>query len=152
MTTQSNKHPAHGILLMEGQPTVIFDTICTRHKMNWLANSEVHQQLIETWTKADLWLVGRYVIMPNHIHLFAWATENANEYENWVRYWKSFFTKLHKVAAHRWQTDHWDTRIRNAAALEEKWNYIKQNPQRDGLVSNENDWPFQGEVFQLRWP
>ena len=147
----SNKKPAHGVLFIDGQPTVIFDTICTKQRSCWLANDQVHQEFIEIAKFADLWLVGRYVIMPDHIHFFAWATEQAIKYENWVKYLKSQFTKRHKIPSHRWQPDHWDTRMRNASAYEEKWNYVKQNPKRAGLIDDENDWPFQGEIFELRW-
>ncbi len=146
-----NKKPAHGVLFVDGQPTVIFDTICTKHKSPWLANETVHKQLVEVWKRASFWLVGRYVIMPDHIHLFAWATEQSIDYENWVRYWKSQFTRAHKIPPHRWQTDHWDTRMRTESGYEEKWYYVKQNPKRAGLVADENDWPFQGEIFELRW-
>lgn len=151
MSDSSNKQPAHGVRFVDGQPTVIFDTVCTKHKANWLDSEDVHKQLVEVWKSATLWLVGRYVIMPNHIHLFAWATEEAIEYDNWVRYWKSQFSKLHQHRSHVWQPDHWDTRIRSESTYEAKWNYVKQNPQRAELVGGENDWPFQGEVFELRW-
>ena len=125
MPDTSNKKPSHGIQFNDSQPTVIFDTICTKEKTAWLASDEVHLQLVEVWSSADYWLVGRYVIMPNHIHLFAWATEVSNDYENWVRYWKSLFTKIHRVKNHRWQPDHWERRMRNERAYEEKWNYVK---------------------------
>lgn len=147
-----NKKPTHGVRFVNGQPTVIFDTICTKNKTPWLASVNIHQQLVEIWQNADPWLVGRYVIMPDHIHFFAWATEQAIEYENWVRYWKSQFTKQHQVPDHRWQTDHWDTRLRNESVYEEKWNYVKQNPERAQLTTNNQPWPYEGEVFELRWP
>ncbi len=147
----SIKKPAHGVRFVDGQPTVVFDTICTKNKIAWLASTSVHKLLVEVWQNADLWLVGRYVIMPDHIHLFAWATEKAIDYENWVRYWKSQFTKQHKVPSHRWQADHWDTRMRSEAVYEEKWNYVKQNPKRAQLVNVEQAWPYQGEVYDLRW-
>ena len=151
MSDRFNKKPTHGVKFVEGQPTVIFDTVCTKHRMRWLDDESVHRQLLSVWKKSELWLVGRYVIMPDHIHLFAWATENSIEYENWVRYWKSQFTKLHQATEHRWQTDHWETRIRNENAYEEKWNYVKANPVRAELVADENDWPYQGEVFKMNW-
>ncbi len=151
MIDQSNKKPVHGVKFVDDQPTVIFDTICTKEKSPWLANQQVHDLLVEVWKKADFWLVGRFVIMPDHIHLFAWATEQSIEYENWVRYWKSQFSKLHRTPNHRWLDNHWDTRIRNNLAYEEKWNYVLQNPLRAGLVTDENDWLFKGEVFELRW-
>jgi hypothetical protein len=51
----------------------------------------------------------------------------------------------------RWQTDHWDTRVRTAEIYEEKWLYFLNNPVRKGLVNKPEDWPYQGEIFELRW-
>src|SRR3954464_12711051 len=87
------KHPAHGVAFIEGQPTIIFDTVCTKDRESWLACDEVHLTLRMVWQEATAWLVGRYMIMPDHIHFFAAATESTIEYENWVKYWKSQFTK-----------------------------------------------------------
>jgi REP element-mobilizing transposase RayT len=115
------KHPVHGILAVDGQPTIIFDTVCTKNREPWLADETVHNLLREIWHDATAWLVGRYVIMPNNIHLFAAATENSTvTHDNWVTYWKSLFTKRRQNPGHRWQTDCWDTRIRSLLAFEEK--------------------------------
>ena len=151
MPDPSNKRPAHGVRFLNDQPTVVFDTICTKDKTPWLDDPIIHDCLVDVWRNADLWLVGRYVIMPNHIHLFAWATDTAIDFENWVKYWKSQFSRLHKDPKHKWQPDHWDTRMRNAAAYEDKWNYVRQNPVRHGFVVDPDDWPYQGEVFEMRW-
>src|SRR5262245_30305565 len=110
------KHPAHGILFVEGQPTIIFDTVCTKERGKWLANDIVHNLLREVWLDADAWWMGRYMIMTDHIHFFAAATESPISYENWVKYWKSQFSKRHKNLEHRWLTDHWDVRVRSAKA------------------------------------
>ena len=96
--------------------------------------------------------MGRYMIMPDHIHFFAAATESGVvPYENWVKYWKSQFCKRHKVPEHRWQTDHWDTRMLSEQTYEEKWEYVCENPVRAGLIARREDWPFQGEIHELRW-
>ena len=145
-------HPAHGILFVDGQPTIIFDTVCTKNRAKWLANESVHSLLREIWREATAWLVGKYVIMPDHIHLFAAATENAAvPYESWVTYWKSQFSRQHKTPPHRWLTDHWDTRVRSPAAYEEKWEYVLYNPVRAGLVKRSQDWPYQGVIFDFTW-
>ena len=95
------KHPAHGIRFFDGQPTVIFDTICTKDRTRWLASHDVHELLRKVWREATAWRVGRYMIMPDHIHLFAAGTESSIDYKNWVQYWKSKFTRQHQVAEHR---------------------------------------------------
>jgi putative transposase len=145
------KHPGHGVLYVDGQPTVIYDTVCTKHRKAWLPRDDVHESLRKVWRDATAWLMGRYMIMPDHIHFFAGATNSSIEYDNWVQYWKSQFSKGHRVPSHRWLTDHWDTRIRSEKTYEEKWEYVRWNPVRAGLVTDPDDWPFQGEIFELRW-
>ena len=145
------KHPAHGILYVEGQPTIIFDTVCTKDRRQWLANEEVHRLLQAVWQEADAWLMGRYVIMPDHIHFFVAATDSSIEYENWVKYWKSQFSKQYNKSGKRWLSDHWDRRVRSESAYEEKWQYVLDNPLRAGLVQKPEDWPFKGEIYELRW-
>jgi putative transposase len=143
--------PVHGILYVDGQPTIIFDTVCTKDRIPWLANADVHERLRTVWTNATAWLVGRYVIMPDHVHYFAAAADPQISYENWVKYWKSQFTKQHKNPSHRWQTDHWDRRMRSEHAYEEKWSYVLDNPIRKGLVTNIAQWPYQGEIYDISW-
>jgi putative transposase len=144
-------HPVHGIRFVSGQPTVIFDTVCTKDRKQWLANDQVHQILKNVWMGADAWLMGRYVVMPDHIHFFAWFTGSLVEYQNWVKYWKSQFSKKYKHADCQWQTDSWDMRLRSFVQYEEKWLYVKRNPTRHGLVMQVEEWPYQGEIHDLRW-
>ena len=35
------KRPAHGVLAVDGQPTIVFDTVCTKNRDPWLARDEV---------------------------------------------------------------------------------------------------------------
>jgi len=107
--------------------------------------------LRDIWHESNAWMVGRYVIMPDHIHFFAAETDGDIPYENWIRYWKSIFSKRHQVSDHRWQSDHWDRRIRSEAAYEEKWAYVRENSIRKGLVTSPDDWPYQGEIYELPW-
>ncbi len=80
----NRKRSAEGVLFIEGKPTVIFDTVCTKNRTKWLSDESVHSLLIDVWQQSWAWLVGRYVIMPDHIHFFAWATESSIDYEDWV--------------------------------------------------------------------
>ena len=89
--------------------------------------------------------------MPDHIHLFAGLAGTDIRLDNWVRYWKSQFTKGKKGACWRWAAGHWDTRMRNEKQYEEKWFYVRENPVRHGLADGWEQWPFSGEVFTLSW-
>jgi len=149
---KNRKRPASGVLLVGGQPTVVFDTVCTRSRKAWLKTDDMHQALIDVWrNEATAWLVGRYVVMPDHIHYFAWATEPIVPFENWVKFWKSKFSWKHGQRDLRLQANDWDTRMRSESQYEEKWEYVRQNPVRAGLVEDVNDWPYQGTVHDLVW-
>jgi hypothetical protein len=65
------KRPAHFPAVTVGfKSIIIFLTVCTRQRKPLLANDEAAQLIIEAWQAANFWRVGRYVIMPDHIHLF----------------------------------------------------------------------------------
>jgi len=147
----SRKRPAKGIIAIEGQPTIVFDTICTQGRVAWLANAEVHALLVDVWTQASAWVVGRYMIMPDHIHLFAGYRDGVIAYDDWVKYWKSRFSNRYGRRECRFQTGSFDHRVRNAASYEAKWQYVRENPVRAGLVKRSEDWPYQGEIHALRW-
>jgi REP element-mobilizing transposase RayT len=178
------RNPTHGIKHVDGQPTIVFDTLCLKRRVPILACNAFHHIFRDVAEQATAWLTGRYVIMPDHIHFFAADIDANVPYENWVRYLKSQITKRFAPGRQhedgrddvggrgsrraatpgapptpqercppdfQWLTDHWDTRMRNASSYEEKWNYIRDNPVRKGLVASADDWPYQGEVFELRW-
>ncbi|MFO1092807.1 MAG: hypothetical protein U0992_05755 [Planctomycetaceae bacterium] len=41
--------------------------------------------------------------------------------------------------------------MRSVTAYEEKWEYVQNNPVLPGLVQRAEDWPYRGEIHQLRW-
>ena len=129
----------------------MFLTVCTRGRRPWLASAEVHELLVDVWKGASAWLVGRYVLMPDHVHLFAGLAEEDVPPDDWVRYWKSMFSKRHGIPQHRWQAGYWDRRLLRAESYDEKWEYVRLNPVRHGLVARAEDWPFQGEINVLPW-
>jgi REP element-mobilizing transposase RayT len=145
------RHPASGVLASPYDPTIVYLTVCTKDRIPWLATPEVHSLLISTLQKAQAWRVGRYVIMPDHLHLFTAWIDGSIELDNWVRYWKSQFSKRNKGKGGEWQTGHWDTRLRGVKAYESKWEYVRNNPVRHKLVTRAEDWPYQGELFLLDW-
>ena len=51
----------------------------------------------------------------------------------------------------RWQSDCWDTQMRNPEHYHEKWEYVRQNPARKGLINRAEDWPWQGQLNVLSW-
>ena len=145
------KYPAHGVLRVEWQPTIAFVTVCTKDKRRVLASTAIQTSLLTAWQQADAWRVGRYVIMPDHIHLFAGLMDERFDLDRWVRYWKSLVTKSMNQIDFKWQAGHWDTRIRTADQYESKWEYVRNNPVRHRLVEDAIDWPYAGVLGKLGW-
>ncbi len=101
---------------------------------------------------ADQWRVGRYVIMPDHIHLFCAPTADAVSLQNWMAYWRSLTTRaLGEAKGALWQREFWDRQLRRQESYAEKWEYVRYNPVRAGLADSPEDWPYQGELNCLEW-
>lgn len=107
--------------------------------------------LLAAWNEAGAWTVGRYVLMPDHLHLFCSPTNTDITLDAWIRYWKSRFRRQVSNPEWRWQPHHWDTRLRRGENYSEKWEYVRQNPVRAGLIGDPEAWPYQGECHVLRW-
>lgn len=139
------RHPDEGVLILRGLPTIVFLTVCTAGRQKGLANQQVQKALVESWNIADAWQVGLYLIMPDHIHLFCWPQNEDCEIEHWIAFWKRQFRRFCH-AAPRFQSRGFHHRLRNDESYEEKWNYVRQNPVRAGLVKDSDDWPYQGSL------
>jgi putative transposase len=147
-------HPIHQPLFEDGNRSlIIFATICTKDRRRLLANPECHLALHTAWQAAAHWLVGRYVIMPDHLHLFCAPNTNPlTALSGWIRYWKTATAKsIGASAGTLWQPDFWDTQLRGHESYAQKWDYVRHNPVRAGLVNVPEAWPYQGELNILRW-
>ena len=145
------KHPARGVLISLGQSTIVFLTVCTEKRVPWLAQKAVQESLEQVWREADTWLVGYYLLMPDHVHLFCAPRDLNFTLQQWLSYWKSQFKRKHLDKPWRFQRDGWDTRLRRSESYTDKWNYVCENPVRKGLVAKPEDWPFWGMLNVLPW-
>jgi len=143
--------PTRGVRIELGQPTIVFVTICTEKRQPWLTGPEVHSALVATWSAATAWLVGGYVLMPDHLHLFCAPRDLEMPLVNWVTYWKRQFTRRKVPGAGEWQRLFWDRRLRREESYAEKWAYVRENPLRAGLVKPGEAWPYEGVLNALRW-
>jgi putative transposase len=136
------------------QSTIIFLTVCVEKRQPLLARPEIVALLLDCWRQADHWLVGRWVVLPDHLHLFcAPATFPEAPLTNWVRFWRSQATRHwpHWVELPIWQRDFFDRRLRNGESYHQKWLYVWENPIKAGMVAKPEDWPYQGEMNVLPW-
>jgi putative transposase len=145
------KHPAHDVLISLQQPAIVFLTVCAKDRQPWLAQPIVHDALRKIWLSTDAWLVGDYLLMPDHVHLFCAPRDLAVTLPRWVSFWKRELSCLHLPETGQWQRDFWDTRLRRSENYDQKWTYVRENPARAGLVQTPEAWPFQGRMNVLPW-
>jgi len=146
----NRRHPAKGVFIFLGQATIVFVTVCSRHREKNLANTTVHNALLRAWNNADRWMIGAYMIMPDHIHFFCSPTDIDLAIEPWITFWKREFRRTLGADAPRLQIDSFHHRLRGEERYTEKWDYVRANPVRAGLVSSPDDWPYQGVINELR--
>jgi putative transposase len=94
------------------------------------------------------------VVLPDHLHVFCWPTNlDALPLSNWIRYWKSGVSRAWPWPNERpvWQTDYWDRQLRNGEHYGARWDYVRNNPVRHGVVSRPEDWPWQGELNEFHF-
>ena len=132
---------------------IVFVTVCTYGRRKILASPLMHEAIVSAWKDATAWLVGRYVIMPDHVHLFCGPSGiDSPSLERWMRYWKSIVTrKLDESGGTLWQRGHWDRQLRTGEGYGEKWQYVRNNAVRHNLVTTADQWPYQGKLNELRW-
>src|SRR5437764_14928709 len=122
-------------------PAVFRDPQYTQRR-KLLANGQVHSRLIEFAKLGEQRgiALGRYVIMPDHIHLFVRGGIDFVLIQ-WARMLKRSLSKAISAPLPHWQKGFFDHLIRHSESYSEKWKYVRQNPVRAGLVNYPDEWP-----------
>ena len=134
--------PARDVVLSSDMPLVLFCTVCADDRGTWVAQEEVMRTLHQIWKNtATAWLVGSYVLMPDHLHFLCCPRVDREdvEIERWTAFWKDSFAKATKRPAWRWQRGLFHTRMRSDQHLQEKLDYIRDNPVLKGLIARSED-------------
>jgi putative transposase len=131
-----------------------FVTFCTHQRRPLLANERAHSAFVEfaraARANSDI-AVGRYVIMPDHLHLFVCGGLDF-KLGAWVGSLKRILRKCADPHSHYpqfWQRGFFDHVLRSSESYSEKWNYVFENPVRAGLAQSLEDWPYSGEIVDI---
>ena len=245
------RHPSRNSVMthLDNRAIMLYVTVVTGKRNAILADKAVQDCIVAAWKAAADWLVGRYVIMPDHIHFFcAPATYPPPDFHRWMKQWKAQVSRSFPIglrvgrahgrvalvatgngadtshgrvalvatgngadAAHGrvalvatengadtahgrvalvatgtgadaaatsaalppmdgaaatsaalpnvplsrppplFQRDCWDRQLRTGESYAQKWEYVRNNPVRKGLVAHADEWPYQGQVNVLEW-
>ncbi len=135
---------------------IYFMTTCTFKRRAILASKEVGEILVDDW-RVDRgrhgWAIGRYVIMPDHVHFFCSAELGAKTLPRFIQAWKQWTSKRMarevRLSGTVWQEEFSDHVLRSSESYGQKWDYLRENPVRARLVESSDEWPWQGEIESL---
>jgi len=133
---------------------VFFVTFCV-HRRRPVLNTAGVQSVFESFAISayrdrDI-AVGRYVIMPDHVHLFVCGPHDF-VLGPWVGLLKQILAKEIAGRGIRrpiWQRGFFDHVLRNDESYSQKWEYVLNNPVRAGLVARPEEWPYAGEIVAI---
>ena len=141
------------VIYQSNSPPLYFVTISTFNRRPILDNDVAHDAFIAHTTlllQRNI-AVGRYVIMPDHIHLFIRIGPD-ERLGLTVKHLKEKITKAIRHGDQNgriWQPSFFDHILRNDESYREKWRYVLDNPVRGGLAKTSAAWPYQGEICIL---
>jgi putative transposase len=122
------------------QPVIYFITFCVRDRRSVLANTAAFSAFRAAIDRPE-WNVIAAVLMPDHVHLLAAPNERDGQVGALSAAIKRRMRRQLK-AAWQWQPGCFDRLLRREESAEEKWQYIRENPVRAGLVSHWSEWPY----------
>jgi len=130
-----------------------FVTACTATRRHILANPDIHGALTKFTERGcdhGAW-IGRYVLMPDHLHAFIALDDERLDLSTWMKSLKNTLSKTlreMRVPTPHWQKGFFDNVLRTEESATSKWNYVRENPVRAGLVANWAEWPYAGEFHR----
>jgi REP element-mobilizing transposase RayT len=121
-----------------------------------LDNRDIHERFVEFATEGanrGTW-VGSYVLMPDHLHVFVVIDDERLTLSGWIKSLKNALSKIlraRNVCAPHWQKDFFDHVLRSGESYSAKWDYVRNNPVRAGLVESYEEWPYLGQISDIEF-
>ena len=116
-----------------------------------LANAQAWQICRAVLNKLDEWRILAAIAMPDHLHILAAPASRDASISDFSKWFKRWFNEAYRTSnCHqpvregvatdwRWQEGCFDRLLRSDESLSEKWEYLRQNPVRAGLVKHSED-------------
>ena len=131
-----------------------FVTFNTYKRRPILTRAEMHDSFRGFCMRAEDYgvAVGRYVIMPDHIHLFIAVPPTEITLPKWIQMLRTVLGKeLLRLGTQKphWQEGFFDHVLRSSESYSQKWDYVRLNPVRAGYCAEPEEWAYQGEIVSI---
>jgi putative transposase len=156
--------PRLELIFARYDPPLFFVTFNVHRRRRILASRTVHTGFQDYARRAAEFqiCVGRYVIMPDHVHLLVcFGRDCPRSLGEWIKGLKKCLGSALRSSGIKatsragqqlrsfWQPGFHDHLLRSDESYDEKWNYVRENPVRAGLVARADDWPYAGEIVYI---
>jgi len=148
---------------------VYFVTLCVKNRQPVLANDRALTVLRSAVARLEHWWVYGAILMPDHIHILAAPDDRdasvgnlSGALKRWIRQGmlsgndgnRSGCSTMEsgcragappatgKSVSWEWQPGSFDRLLRTEESAQAKWEYMRANPVRAGLVRQWTDWPY----------
>src|SRR5688572_12466341 len=114
--------------IREGNQNVVVHVTRVVAKRRALLNRpEAEEILLNAWRRADHWMIGQYVIMPDHVHFLCAPAKFAGaSLKKWMEFWRFEATRHWPWLEEKpvWQKDFLDRQLRSFESYSRKAQYI----------------------------
>jgi REP element-mobilizing transposase RayT len=144
--------PRLPLIFQSRDAPLFFVTMCTLHRQSFPSLDSTHNAFVAYARRAEHFniAVGRYVIMPDHVHFFVCGGAEF-VLGDWIKGLKrSIHNALPRPRPERlWQPGFFDHLLRSDESYAEKWTYVRDNPVRAGFATTAAAWPYAGEIIHI---
>ncbi len=144
------------VWLPPDRPVVYLVTICCARRRKLFTDPiavRVGTECLIRSTTRWGWNVLKVCFMPDHVHLLLCPNVDRDKsLSKFIQAWKSSVVlrlAAHGIAGDIWQREFHDRLLRTDDKLEEKWEYIRLNPVRDGLCAIPEEYPYSGTADEI---
>jgi REP element-mobilizing transposase RayT len=138
--------PRIPVWLAPDQAVIYFLTICEADRRHAWANSiffGAFAKAAQRLSHEQLWFVRSAVVIPDHLHLLASPLQSRDQkVGNLSGALKRWTRQAVPDPEWHWQPGSFDRLLRREENAQEKWEHMRENPVRAGLVRTWEEWPW----------
>jgi REP element-mobilizing transposase RayT len=136
------------------QPVIYFVTWCVHNRRPVLANDGALTAFQNAVGRLTRWRVIAAILMTDHLHALACPLGREEPVSEFSALMKRWMRQELKAMARgpralqsadlqwEWQAGCFDRLLRSDESAQQKWEYMRENPVRAGLVSDWQAWPY----------